>query len=103
MSCEICGHTMNAIGLADAFWCPRCGSMKYRKTRAVSVPKIVDRVRELREKVTRDSEHVEPVRNQCGVWVIDDFESLGIDECLGPKEEADDDNRNKTNRSSDRE
>ena len=42
MSCPTCDHTMQ--GVADDFWCPRCGTRKLRDD--VYRPKLVGLVRD---------------------------------------------------------
>lgn len=61
MSCPTCDHTMEGINStvfenATIFHCPRCGTTKNRDG-SCTVPKLVDRIRELESGYVRPDEY----------------------------------------------
>lgn len=48
MACDTCDHTMKYI-YDDAFWCPRCGSIRIDGVPEVERPMLVNRARVLLE------------------------------------------------------
>lgn len=56
MSCPTCDHNMQQIGEAGSgFWCPRCGTIQVRLI--VYRPKLVDRCREMEDKLITSELH----------------------------------------------
>lgn len=86
MSCPICGHTMQNLGVGDdpapmsrrVFWCPRCGTLREEVGDATGcqtndeAPKLVRRCREFEELVPH------------GAGVIPLWQRTGIAESIYP-------------------
>lgn len=52
MACPTCDHTMQLVCRKDSFesfWCPRCGTLIPDAVMNAQVPKLIERVRRLRE------------------------------------------------------
>lgn len=88
MNCPTCNHSMQSVAVtAEAWWCPRCGTLKYRNTESATPPYLVEEILQLRERFVRDNDHEEIDRKLCGSWGLNDFKVLGIDQSLGICEE----------------
>ena len=71
MACPTCDHTMSAL-VAGWWWCERCGTVL--RDESVYLPKLVLRVRQLREVMER--------RVGFSSWDRKAWHEIGVDEAI---------------------
>jgi Zn-finger nucleic acid-binding protein len=68
MACPTCSHTMHSVNDV-CWWCPRCGTLRFKHLDQLEVPKLVDRCRQFQE----------------GKYQVADWRRLGIQEAILPE------------------